>query len=143
MKLTSTDRTENFIFTNVCYEFIDFHMEDPYNDIRTIAWLLTRLEAQRIEYLLPFRVACERDKEIWWAVYSADGHRVLVVHYMVPSTARKRCRHNNSSTNRIYTSQTPANGIGYPLYEFTMQFFLVVRYELQSRRFDRRIRINN
>ena len=54
MKLTSADRTKNFIFSNVCYEFIDLHMEDPYNDIRTIAWLLTRLEAKRIDYLLPY-----------------------------------------------------------------------------------------
>src|SRR5688572_11485215 len=142
MKLTSTDRTENLSFSNVCYEFIDLHMEDPYNDIRTIAWLLTRLEAQCIDYLLPFRVACERDKEIWWAVYSADGHRVLVVHYMVPSPACKRRRHNNSSTNRICTRETLANGVSYPLNGFTTQFLLVVRYELQPRRLDRRICIN-
>ena len=98
-KLTSTDRTKNFIFSNVCYEFIDLHMEDPYNNIGTIAWLLTRLEAKLIDYLLPFRVACEGDEEIWQVVYFVDGHRVLVVHYMVPSAARKRCRHDHSSTN--------------------------------------------
>ena len=99
LKLTSTDRTKYFIFSNVCHEFIDLHMEDPYNDIGTIACLLTRLEAKRIDYLFPFRIACEGDEEIWRAVYSADGHRVLVVHYMVPSAAHKRCRHNHSSTN--------------------------------------------
>jgi hypothetical protein len=143
MKLTSADRTKNFIFSNVIYEFIDLHMEDPYNDIGTIACLLTRLKAKGIDYLLPFMVACEGDEEIWRAVYSADGHRVLVVHHMVPLAARKRCRDNNSSTHRVCIGETPTNGVGYPLYGFTTQFFLVVRYELQSRRLDRRIHIDN
>jgi hypothetical protein len=142
-KLTSADGTKNFIFSNVCYEFIDLHMEHPYNDIGMIAWLLARLEAKGIDYFLPFRVACEGDEEIWWAVYSADGHRVLVVHHMVPSAARKRCRHNNSCPNRVSTGETLANGIGYSLYGFTTQFFLVVRYELQPRRLNRRIRIDS